>query len=269
MKRSLSYIALTVFAGIMVYPFVWMAGTAFKTLPESMGGDLNPFPATWQWGNIATTLAEAPFGQYFFNSILVSTIVGLSVVITSLMAGYAFGRLRFRGQGLLFGLVLATMMVPFEITFIPNFVLITRFGWYNSYAALIVPWCANAFGVFLVRQAFLSLPNAYYDAAVMDGCGHLRFLRHIGASMVKPTLVTVFLFAFLGSYNALLWPLVVTSDPSLRVVQVGLASFLMDSGVRLNLLMCASSFVIVPSMVLFLFTQRYFEESALSSGLKE
>jgi len=269
MKRALAYLLLIAAAAAMLYPFVWMAGTAFKTLPESMAGGLNPLPATWQWGNVGETLRAAPFGRYFFNSLLVSTAVGLAVAQTSLLAGYAFGRLAFRGRGLLFGLVLATMMVPFELTFIPNFVAITRLGWYNTYLALIVPWCANAFGIFLVRQAFLSLPAAYYDAAVMDGCGHLRFLRHVGASMVKPALVTVFLFAFLGSYNALLWPLVVTSDPALRVVQVGLASFLLDSGVRLHLLMCASSFVIVPSILLFLFTQRYFEAGALGGGLKE
>ena len=269
MKRILAYTMLVIGALVVIYPFVWMIGTAFKTLPESMSGELSPWPVTWQWGNIAATFRAAPFARYFLNSLVIGLTVGVAVVLTSLMAGYAFARLPFRGRAILFGLVLATMMVPFEITFIPNFVVITRLGWYNTYAALIVPWCANAFGIFLVRQAFLSLPEAYYDAAVMDGCGPLRFLRHIGASMVKPTLVTVFLFSFLGSYNALLWPLVVTSDPGMRVVQVGLAAFVLDSGVRLNLLMCASAFVIVPSVLLFLFTQRYFEESALSSGLKE
>lgn len=269
MKKALVYLLLAIGAAATAYPFVWMVGTAFKTLPESMAGGLNPFPDTWQWGNVATAFREAPFARYFFNSLVVSTVVGLSVVLTSLLAGYAFARLSFRGRDLLFGLVLATMMVPFELTFIPNFVLISKLGWYNTYAALIVPWCANAFGIFLARQAFRSLPGAYFDAATIDGCGHLRFLRHVGAPMVKPTLVTIFLFAFLGSYNALLWPLVVTSDPALRVVQVGLASFVLDSGVRLHLLMCASAFVILPSILLFLVAQRYFEQGALQSGLKE
>jgi ABC-type glycerol-3-phosphate transport system permease component len=246
-----------------------MVGTAFKTLPEAMGGGLDPFPETWQWGNLPAAFREAPFGRYFFNSLAVSTVVGLAVVLTSLTAGFAFAQGRFRGRALLFGLVLATMMVPFELTFIPNFVLVSRLGWYNTYAALIVPWCANAFGIFLVRQAFRSLPQAYLDAAAIDGCGPLRFLRHVGIALVWPTLVTVFLFAFLGSYNALLWPLVVTSDPELRVVQVGLAAFVLDSGVRLNLLMCASAVVILPSVALFLGTQRYFESGTLQHGVKE
>jgi multiple sugar transport system permease protein len=160
------------------------------------------------------------------------------------------------------------MMVPFELTFIPNFVMITRLDWYNTYAALIVPWCASPFGVFLVRQAFLAVPQDLYDAAQLDGCGHLRFLRHAGAALVRPALAAIFLFAFLGSYNALLWPLVVTSDTSMRVVQVGLAAFVLDSGVRLNLLMCASAVVIVPGVLLYLVTQRFFDDQALRSGLK-
>ena len=191
-----------------------------------------------------------------------------AVVLTSLMAGYAFARLRFPGRGLLFGAILATMMVPFELTFIPNFVLITRLGWYNTYAALIVPWCANAFSIFLVRQAMLALPEDYYDAALVDGCGHLRFLLRIAAPMTKPTLVTVALFAFLASYNALLWPLVVTADESMRVVQVGLTVFLGDAGVRLHLLMCASAIVMLPTAALYFAAQRHLVEHSLGAGIK-
>jgi len=267
-KRAVAYLVLGAGAAVMAYPFIWMATTAFKTLPEAMAPSLALLPARWQWGNIALTFQAAPFGRYFFNSLLISSVSGLAVVVTSLLAGYAFARIRFGGRQIIFGLLLATMMVPFEVTFIPNFVTITRLGWYNTYAALIIPWCANAFGIFLVRQAFLSVPEDLYEAAAMDGCGHFRFLRHIGVGLVKPTLATLFLFAFLGSYNALLWPLVVTGDTSMRVVQVGLAAFVLDSGVRLNLLMCASTIVIMPSIVLYLFTQRYFQESALSAGLK-
>ena len=264
----MTYVLLTAGALVMGYPFLWMAGTAFKTLPESMAPSLRLLPAEWQWVNLRLTFAAAPFGRYFFNSMLVSVVSGLAVAATSLLAGYAFARIDFRGRQVAFGVLLATMMVPLEITFIPNFVLVTRLGWYNTYAALIVPWCASAFGIFLVRQAFLSLPTDLFEAAAMDGCGHLRFLRHIGASLVKPSLATLFLFAFLGSYNALLWPLVATSDTSMRVVQVGLAAFVLDSGVRLNLLMCASTVVIVPGVLLYLCTQRYFEDSALRAGLK-
>lgn len=267
-NRFLLYLVLALGALMAVYPFVWMVGTAFKTLPEANTASLRLFPDTWQWGNVAATFRAAPFGRYFLNSLLVSMIVCVSVCLTSLMAGYAFARLRFRGRGVLFVITLCSMMVPFEAVFVPNFVLITRLGWYNSYFALIVPWCANAFSIFLMRQAFLSLPQDYYDAARVDGCGHLRFLFRIGIPLVKPMLVTVALFAFLGSYNALLWPLIVTADESMRVVQVGLTAFYTDAGTRLNLLMCASSVVILPTVLLYLLAQRYYVESALGSGIK-
>jgi multiple sugar transport system permease protein len=268
MKRLAGVFLLAFGGGAMAYPFLWMAATAFKTLPESLDHAGPLFPAAWQWQNLAITFHAAPFGRYFLNSLLVSFTAGAAVAFTSLFAGYAFARLEFRGRNVLFGLLLATMMVPFELTFIPNFVLVTRLGWYNTYAALIVPWCASPFGIFLVRQAFLSVPQDLFDAAQMDGCGHLRFIRHAGAALVRPALAAIFLFAFLGSYNALLWPIVVTSETSMRVVQAGLAAFVLDSGVRLNLLMCASLVVILPGVLLYLFTQRFFDDQALRSGLK-
>jgi ABC-type glycerol-3-phosphate transport system permease component len=217
---------------------------------------------------MALAFKAAPFARYFLNSIFVGGVVTFSVMLTSLMAGYAFARLQFSGARLLFALVLATMMIPFEVTLIPNFALIRQLGWYNSYPALIVPWCANAFSVFLMRQAFLGLPQDYFDAARVDGCGHLRFLFRIAAPLVKPAMVTVGLFAFLGSYNSLIWPLVVTSEDRMRVIQVGLTVFSGAEGVRLHLLMCASAIVIAPTVALYFLAQRAFMESSLGSGIK-
>ncbi len=253
---------------VMAFPFFWMATTAFKTQAEATQTDWRVFPDKWQWNNVIDTFQAAPFGRYFVNSFFVGFVVTASVVITSLAAGYAFARLRFPGRHVLFALVLATMMIPFEATLIPKFVIIRRLGWYNTYLALTIPWCANAFSVFLVRQAFLSLPADYFDAAEAEGCGHLLFLTRIGAPLVKPVVVTVALFAFLGSYNGLLWPLVVTSEESMRVVQVGLTVFSGAEGVRLHLLMCASAIVIVPTIALYFVAQRYFVEGSLGTGLK-
>lgn len=266
--QALLYMALFAGALITTLPFVWMITTAFKSLPEAISPTLSFLPAQWQWHNFIETFQAAPFGRYFFNSFLIGFIVTAAVVVTSLMAGYAFARLDFHGKRLLFGLVLATMMVPFEATLIPNFVLIRKLGWYNTYAALIVPWCANAFSIFLMRQAFMALPSDYFDAAKVDGCGHLRFLLRIAAPLVKPAMVTVGLFAFLASYNSLIWPLVVTSEDTMRVVQVGLTVFSGAEGVRLHLLMCASTIVILPTVALYFAAQKYFLESALGSGIK-
>ena len=267
-RKLTTYTLLLAGAVVMAYPFVWMVTTSFKTLRQSNIASLSLWPKDWLWHNYVETFQAAPFGRYFFNTFFVATITTIAIVITSLLAGYAFARLEFRGRRLLFMLILATMMVPFEATLIPNFILISRLGWYNSYAALIVPWCANAFSIFLVRQAFLSLPRDYFDAAAIDGCGHLLFIFHIAAHLLRPTLVTVALFAFLSSYNALLWPLVVTSDDSMRVVQVGLTVFAVGEGVRTNLLMCASTIVILPTVALYFVAQNAFLESALGTGLK-
>lgn len=268
MKKLPLYIVLCAGAALTTYPFLWMIGTAFKTLPEATMPGLALLPGQWQWQNITETFRAAPFGRYFFNSLFVSMSVASGVMFTALLAGYAFARLEFHGKSILFALVLATMMVPFEVMLIPNFVLIGKLGWYNTYWALIVPWCANAFSVFLMRQAFMGLPGDFFDAAKVDGCGHLRFLVRIAAPLVKPMLATVGVFAFLGSYNAVLWPLVVTTDESMRVVQVGLTAFSGDAGVQINLLMCASAIVILPTVALYFAAQRYLAGESLSAGIK-
>lgn len=268
MRRVLTYTVLAALALAMAYPFLWMLGTSLKTLPESTQTPLRLLPESPQWQNYKEALTSAPFPRYFVNTFLVAIATTSAIVLSSLLAGYAFARMHFPGRSLLFGVVLATMMVPFEVTLIPNFVTITRLEWYDTYAALIVPWCANAFSIFLVRQACLALPRDFFDAASMDGCGHLRFVLSVVAPTIRPTLAAVALFAFLGSYNSLLWPLVVTGDDSMRVVQVGLTVFAIAEGVRTNLLMCAAAIVMLPTLVLYFLAQRVFVEGAVRAGIK-
>lgn len=267
-RRGVMYVFLLCGACITTFPFAWMIGTAFKTYKEAATPSLQLFPSKWQWHNLVETFQAAPFGTYFKNSFFVAFVVTASVVLTSMMAGYAFARLEFPGRKQAFAVVLATVMVPFEVTLIPNFLIVNRLGWYDTYAALIVPWCTNAFYIFLVRQAFMGLPSDYFDAAKIDGCGHLRFLVWIAGPLIKPILVTVGLFAFLGSYNSLVWPLVVTGTDRMRVVQVGLTVFSGAEGVQFNLLMCASAIVIAPTVVLYFVAQRYFSEGLVGTGLK-
>lgn len=268
MGRVVLYVLLLLGAAVSTYPFVWMVFTSLKEAQEAAEPTLALLPETWQWTNYLDTLRAAPFGRYFLNTFLVAFLVTSSVVVTSIMAGYAFARLDFPAKGPLFWSILGTMMIPFEVTLIPNFVTISSLGWYNTYAALAVPWCANAFSIFLMRQAFKGLPQDYFDAALVDGCGHLRFLASIAVPLVWPMAVTVGLFAFLGSYNALIWPLVVTGEESMRVVQVGLTVFSGGEGVRVHLLMCASVIVIVPTVALYFVAQRVFIEGSLGTGLK-
>lgn len=268
MRRGLVHLLLAAGALGMAWPFVWMLGVAFMDLAQATDPGLIPWPETWHPENFAQTFRAAPFARYFINTFCVAGLTALASTVTAVMAGYAFARLRFAGRGLLWVAVLVTMMIPFEVTLIPNFVTIGRLGWYNTYAALIVPWCASAFSIFLLRQAFLALPEPYFDAARVDGCGHLRFLVRVAAPLVKPAAVTSGLFSFLASYNALLWPLVVTTDDSRRVVQAGLIVFAGDAGVKVNLLMCASTIVILPAVAAYAAAQRYVQEGLLGTGIK-
>ncbi len=268
MKNVLLYTVLIAGAACALFPFAWMIATSLMTLQEASAAKLNLIPAEPQWQNYADAMNAAPFGRYFLNTFGIASAVAVGVIFTSVLAGYAFARLEFRGKRVLFLLLLATMMVPFEAMLIPNYLVIIKLGWYNSYAALVLPWCANAFSIFLMRQAFSVIPRDYQDAAMLDGCGHVRFLILIAAPLVRPTILIVGLFAFLGSYNALLWPLIVTNSESMRMIQVGLTFFSSDAGVRTNLLMAASVVVILPVVTLYFATQKSFVEGAASTGLK-
>ncbi|HOK90659.1 MAG TPA: carbohydrate ABC transporter permease [Candidatus Hydrogenedentes bacterium] len=264
----LLYAALAGGAFLCCWPFFWMLSTSLETFQEAMAPGLSIWPASWHWENYVETWRSSPFPRYFLNTFLVAGTVAVAVTTSAALAGYALVFLRFPGRRLAFLVSLGAMMVPFEAVFIPNFVLIARLGWYNTFAALIIPWCANGFSIFLMRQAFLGIPSDYYEAARLDGCGPARFLFRVALPLVRPTLSVTAVFAFLGSYNALLWPLVVTADGSRRVVQVGLTVFTTESGVQLHLLMCAATIVMLPSVLLFLLAQRAVSETMLATGVK-
>ena len=210
----------------------------------------------------------APFFRYFMNSLMVSLIVSVGVVITSLLAAFAFVFLKFNFKKILFNLFISTMMIPFEAIMIQNFMLIKKFGWYNSYWALIVPWLASAFAIFLFRQSFMQIPKDYIEAAELDGCFPLELLWTVVIPLSKSAIATVFLFSFLGSWNSLLWPILVTDNPDLRVIQFGLALFLEEQGTQYPLLMAASTLTILPVTLLYFFVQRQFIEGMTGSGLK-
>jgi ABC-type glycerol-3-phosphate transport system permease component len=266
--RNLALHALLVCLGAAAaFPFLWMLLTSLKTQPEALAFPPRLLPAVAQWGNYREAWQAAPFGRYFFNTALVSGSVMLSVMFTALLSGYAFGTLEFPGKRLLFTLYLATMMIPFEVILIPNFLLVSQLGWYNSYRALIIPWAANVFSVFLLTQLFRSLPRDYREAAQLDGCGHWQYLWRVAAPLARPALATAGLFAFLGSWNSLLWPLIVTDDDAVRPIEVGLRYFLESEAFRPHLLMAASTLAVLPILILFLMAQRTFVEG-ISAGVK-
>lgn len=264
---AMVHLALVAIGILMAFPFFWMVASSLKTLDEARTFPPVIVPAVPQWGNYAEAWKAAPFASYFLNTALIAGGVTLSVMFTALLAGYAFGQLEFPGKQVLFALYLATMMIPFEVVLIPNFLLVKQLGWYDRYAAMIVPWGASVFSVFLLTQFFRSLPKDFFEAAQLDGCGHIQFLRAVAAPLARPALATAGLFAFLGSWNSLLWPLLVTQREAVRPIEVGLQYFLQAEGPRPHLLMAASTLAMLPILILFLAAQRTFVEG-VSAGVK-
>jgi multiple sugar transport system permease protein len=269
MRRGALYGVLIAGTVVTAFPFVWMVLSAVK--PRSEVNRIPPtvWPETWRWSNFADAWNAAPFDRYFFNSIFISTTVAAGVVATSLLAAYAFTRLEFPGRNLLFTIFLATMMIPFEATLIPNFMTVRSLGIFDSYPALIVPWLANVIGVFMMRQFILTLPGELFEAAKLDGCGHFAMLRNVVLPLAKGPVAAVFLFNFLQQWNALLWPLIaISKHQELRPIQFGLSVFVNAETNDPHLQMAAATFTILPIIVLYLFVQKQFIEGMATSGLK-
>ncbi len=210
----------------------------------------------------------APFGRYFFNSFFTAATQVAVGLFLAAVAAFALARIPFPGRELVFLLILATMMVPGEVLLVPSYLLLAKLRWLDTYYALIVPWLASVFGIFLLRQFYLSLPQDLFDAARIDGAGYLTQLFKIALPLAVPGLVTYGIFTFLGAYNALLWPLIVTQSPEMRTVQLGLLAFIGEAGSDYGQLMAASTFVILPVVLGYFLAQKQFIQGVARSGLK-
>ena len=266
--RLLLYLLLIVSCAIMLLPFFWMVTTSFKLESEVLRMPPQWLPKNWQWRNYIKAWNVAPFGRYFFNSFFMSITTTIGEVITTILAAYAFAKMRFFGKNVLFAILLATLMIPGQMLLIPNYVTIVRLGWFNRYEALIIPWLASVFGIFLLRQFFRSIPDELQDAARIDGCSRLRFLWQIVVPLSKPAIMTVALLKFLGSWNAFLWVLIMTNSDKMRTVPVGLTLFSSEVGTAYEQLMAASVLAIIPVLILFFFTQKQFIQGVARTGIK-
>lgn len=253
------------------FPFFWMITTSFKSFAEAQSYPPVFWPTVWHFENWvdAWNFPTTLWARSFANTLFIATVSTIGTVVTAVLAAYAFARMRFRGRNVLFALFLLTIFIPSEATLIPNFVLITKYlGWYNSYQAQVVPFLASVFSIFLLRQFFMSIPQELQDSARIDGAGNLRFLWSIALPLVQPALITVSLLTFLASWNAFLWPLLVTSSPELRPIQVALIPFSSEAGTNYHLLMAGATFVILPTLVVYLIAQRYFIEGVARTGIR-
>ncbi len=266
--RLTLYVLLFIGCAIMLLPFFWMVTTSFKEESEVLRMPPQWLPKVWHWENYIKAWNVAPFGRYFFNSFFMAIVTTIGEVITSILAAYAFAKMRFFGKNALFSLLLGTLMIPGQMLLIPNYVTITRLGWFDRYEALIIPWLASVFGIFLLRQFFRSIPDELLDAARIDGCSRFRFLWRIVVPLSKPAIMTVALLKFLGSWNAFLWVLIMTNSDKMRTVPVGLTLFSSEVGTAYEQLMAASVLAIIPVLILFFFTQKQFIQGVARTGIK-
>lgn len=251
----------------MLAPLLWMLSTSLKE-----PGDIFIYPPQWipdpvVWQNYVETVTVMPFGRFYFNSTFQAAAVTLLQLLTSSLAAFAFARLRFRGRELLFLLYLGTMMIPFPVTMIPNFIIVRVLGWIDTYKALILPPAFSAFSTFLLRQYFMSLPIELDDAARVDGASSFRIWWQILLPLAGPAVATLAIFTFLGQWNNFLWPLIVTNSEHMRTLPVGLAAFQGQYRVEWHLLMAGSVIALVPILVIYIIGQKWFVRGITLTGM--
>jgi len=258
----------------MILPFIWMVSTSLKTPQETfIPPDFFHLRPTWipdkvVFSNYVQAWSEVPFPRYFLNTIFIALCTVSGVLITSCLAAYAFAKFDFPGRETLFVFFLSMMIVPQAVYLVPSFIILSKLGWVDTYLALIVPWLAQIFSIFLLRQQFRTIPNDYYDAALIDGCSRMGFLWRVLVPLSKPTLVTIGLFSLLGSWNTFIWPLIMTNSDKLRPIQVGLSYFAQEQGTEYGLMMAAATFCVAPIIIIYFIAQKQVIESYARSGIK-
>jgi ABC-type glycerol-3-phosphate transport system permease component len=272
LSNLMIYFVLIIGAIVALIPFVYTISVSLMNLTEATGGRL--LPTELHWENYITAWNDANFSLYLGNSVKITLITLAGELVFSTLAAYAFARMQFPGKGFLFTLLLATLMLPEAVVWIPNYITVSWLGrlgpipWINNWPALTVPFMASAFGIFLLRQFFQQIPNELWDSAQIDGAGHLRYLIRIMIPLSKAPIMTLALFGFINAWNSLAWPILVTTTPDWRPVSYGLLAFLDEAGAFFHLQMAGAVITMAPVLILYFFTQRTFIEGIATSGLK-
>lgn len=272
LSQWLTYAGLTVAGLAAAFPFVWMILSSFMTRGETLRRVF--VPQVVQWANYIEAWKEEDFGLYFENSLWIALFVVVGTLLFSLMAAYPLARMEFRGRESVFLVILATLMVPETVTMVPNFLTVSwlhrvsPIPWLNNWPALTIPFMVSAFSIFLLRQFMRGIPGELYEAARIDGAGHLRFLFQIVLPLCRAPLLTVGMFTFIGSWNALGWPLLVTNTPHWRPIAVALQKFVTEAGPEVHLQMAGAVIATLPVMVIYALVQKEFTEGISMSGLK-
>ena len=271
-RNVMTYLFLSIGVIITVFPFIWMILTSLMSLGEAQGTRI--IPSAIHLENYVNAWKEAAFSLYIWNSIRITLLTLAGELTFSTLAAYAFARIKFPGRDFIFTVLLSTLMIPLMVLIIPNFLTVTWLGrigpikWINNWPALTVPFMGSVFSIFLLRQFFAQIPDELFDAAQIDGAGHLQFLWKVVLPLSKAPLMVIIILSFIGTWNSLAWPLLVTNSPDWRPIAVGLASFVDEAGQRTNLMMAGAVITVIPILVLYFFTQKQFTESIARSGLK-
>ncbi len=261
-------LAMVAIALVVLFPLLFALSTSLKTDVEVNQYPPSLWPHTIDLGNYVAALQQAPLARFLLNSFIQSGAVTLGQLVTASLAAFAFAFIQFPGRQALFFLFLATLMIPGEVTLIPNYLTIKALGWLNTYPALIAPFLATGFGTFLLRQFFLTIPRELADAAVIDGCSRRRFLWTIVIPLARPALATLGIYAFLATWNQYLWPLLVVNSTEMRTVQIGLALLQAQEAVSWGLVMAGVILIVLPTVLLFLLGYRHVVRGLTAGAVK-
>lgn len=262
------YLLLAASAAIILFPLYMTVVDSLQPISKLLTFPPDFWPDAPRWSNYRVAMTDIPMPRYLLNSLIVATIITVGQVATSALAAYAFSFLRFPFRSALFFLFLSTMMVPSEVAIIPNFQTIQRLDWLDTYQALTIPFMATAFGTFLLRQHFMTLPHELKDAADIDGYGDLRFLLFVVVPLSRAAFATLAVFSFLQAWNQYLWPLLVTNDPNMRTVQIGIATLQSEEVQRTNVVLAGTIIALLPMLFLVIAFQRFLVRGLTAGAVK-
>ena len=254
LKKSLIYIILVLGCIITLLPFLWMISTSLKPFNEIFLMPPKLIPSKIMWKNYGEVQSKIPLLKYFLNSVFITLGITLGTLITTILAAFAFSKVKFWGRDVIFSIFIGTMMIPGEVILIPNYITISKVGWMNSYEALIIPWIVSVFSIFLLRQFFFTIPEPLYRAAKIDGCSDFKFLWTIMVPLSKPALITIALLRII--------------IPNIRTLPVGLMTFTSEAGADYHLLMAAATMIIIPILIVYFVLQKYIISGMTKSGIK-
>ncbi|MEK4456332.1 MULTISPECIES: carbohydrate ABC transporter permease [unclassified Paenibacillus] len=272
MKRHLNstllYVLLTIAAALILYPVIYTFFMAVMSPEEASAYPPSFLPHSFHMANFTEVFEIVPIAAFIGNTFLISVLTMIGQLITASLAAYAFAKMEFKGKNFIFSMFVATMMIPWEVTIIPNYLTVRSWNWLDTYQGLTVPFLATAFGTFLLRQFFLQLPKELFEAARMDGCGHIRyFLFHV-LPLSRPALGTLAVYSFLNMYNSYLWPLLITNSENMRTVQIGISMLEFQESTSWNLVFAGTALVILPSLLLLIFGLKQLVRGMAAGALK-